>query len=162
MRPHGNDVALLREAFSGFPSGVAAIAATIDGTDQVLVASSFTVGVSQDPPLVLFAAQHTSATWPTLRDAPRLGVSVLGEGHSAHARQLATAERGHRLDGIEVHRTPGGAVLLEEAPIWLECTEWATYPAGDHDIVVLQVEELSVEFAHRPLLWHRSVFSTIA
>ncbi|MBN9177904.1 MAG: flavin reductase family protein [Microbacterium sp.] len=162
MRPHGGDPALLREAFSGFPCGVVAIAAAASGSDHVLVASSFTVGVSQDPPLVMFAVQHTSSTWPILSTASRLGVSVLGEGHTRHARKLAAPDRSRRLEGLAVHRTSHGAILLLDAPIWLECSVWSTYPAGDHDIVVLRVEELSTDFAHQPLLWHRSGFTKIA
>ncbi len=44
------DPTLLRQAFSGFPCGVAALSAIVDEAPTVLVASSFTVGVSQDPP----------------------------------------------------------------------------------------------------------------
>lgn len=154
---------LLRSAFAGFPSGVVAIAATVDGVDEVLVASSFTVGVSMDPPLVMFAVQHTSTTWPVLRAAAasgvRLGVSVLGEGHLDVARQLAGRDRAARLTGIGVAGSASGAMLLTGAPIHLECSLYDSHRAGDHDIVVLRVEDLAVDEAVRPLLWHRSRFA---
>lgn len=156
------DVGTLREAFSGFPCGVVAIAAEVGGVQQVLVASSFTVGVSQDPPLVMFAVQHSSTTWPDLSGAARLGISVLGDAYADRTRQLAAKDRSARLDGIVTTTTDQGAVLLHEAPIWLECSVWATYPAGDHDIVVLRVEELAVEFGFAPLVWHRSGFAALA
>lgn len=162
LRPHDDDPRRLREAFSGFPCGVVAIAARVDGNDEVLIASSFTVGVSQDPPLVMFAVQHTSTTWPVLRRAPRVGVSVLGDGHADRIRQLAGPDRARRFDGLVTHPSPTGAILLQDAPIWLECTLWNTYPAGDHDIVVLRVERLSSEFGYQPLVWHRSAFATLA
>lgn len=161
LQPHGEPTKL-REAFSGFPCGVVAIAATVDGVDEVLVASSFTVGVSQDPPLVMFAVQHTSTTWPVLRQASRLGVSVLGDRHADRIRQLAGRDKVQRFDSIEKRPSKDGAILIQDAPIWLECSLWATYPAGDHDIVVLRVEQLSSEFAYRPLVWHRSAFTTLA
>lgn len=162
LNPYLNEPTLLREAFSGFPCGIVAIAAQTDGGDEVLIASSFTVGISQDPPLVLFAVQHTSSTWPVLHEAPRLGVSVLGDRHADKIRQLAGKDRAHRFDGLELRPTPSGAILIQDAPIWLECSLWQTYPAGDHDIVVLRVEELSSEFAYQPLVWHRSAFTTLA
>lgn len=162
LQPHDNEPARLREAFSGFPCGVVAIAATVDGVDEVLIASSFTVGVSQDPPLVMFAVQHTSTTWPILREAARVGVSVLGDRHAERIRQLAGKDREKRFEGLEKRPTSSGAILIQDAPIWLECSLWATYPAGDHDIVVLRVEELSSEFAYQPLVWHRSAFARLA
>ena len=68
----------LREAFSQFPQGMVLVAAEIDGVRHGLVASTFTVGVSLDPPLVSFAVQHSSRTWPSLREHGHLGVTMLG------------------------------------------------------------------------------------
>jgi flavin reductase (DIM6/NTAB) family NADH-FMN oxidoreductase RutF len=158
-QPTAVDTAALRHAFSGFPCGVAAIAATVDGERRVLVASSFTVGVSLDPPLVMFAVQHTSSTWPTLRGAPVLGVSVLGEEHVDATRQLASKDRAARFDGIRTQDRSNGAVLLDGAPIHLECRVEDVHPAGDHDIVVLRVLDVHDDPAHRPLVWHRSALT---
>lgn len=156
------DVGALRQAFSGFPCGVAALAAVVAGEPTVLVASSFTVGVSQDPPLVMFAVQRTSTTWPVLAGAATIGVSILGEQHEGVTRQLASKDKSARFAGVDTMVSESGAVLLEGAPIWLECTVEHTYPAGDHDIVVLRVGGLMSDFAHTPLVWHRSAFARLS
>lgn len=153
------DTAELRRAFSGFPCGVAALAAEVNGQPAVLVASSFTVGVSQDPPLVMFAVQRTSSTWPILSGANKIGVSVLGDGHGAAVRQLASSDRATRFDGIEKTTAESGAIMVTGSPVWMECTLEHTYPAGDHDIAVLRVHDLAVDFDHAPLVWHRSGFA---
>lgn len=161
--PYTDDVVALRQAFSAFPSGVAAIAALVDGEPVSLVVSSFSVGTSQEPPLVLFAVQLSSTTWPVLSTAPLLGVSVLGEGHAGKVRQLAsTKDRENRFGGLETAVSDSGAVFLEGAPLWLECAVEHTYPAGDHEIVVLRVRGLRSDEATRPLVWHRSAFTTLA
>lgn len=157
-----NDTAALRAAFSGFPCGVAALAAEIGDERHVLIASSFTVGVSQDPPMVLFAVQRASSTWPILGTADTIGVSILGDSHASQTRQLAAQDKSRRFDGVGHRITDSGAVLLENAPIWMECSVEHLYPAGDHDIVVLRVQSFHSEFAHAPLVWHRSSFTSLA
>jgi len=155
------DVAALRRAFSGFPSGVAALAAVVDDEPRVLVASSFAVGISQDPPLVLFSVQKTSTTWPHLSRATSIGASILGSAHSGKAWQLASKDREKRFRGVRTIHTPAGAILLEEAPVMLECGIEHVYPAGDHHLIVLRVTALSTNFDHEPLIWHRSGFTRL-
>lgn len=54
--------AVLREVFSQFPQGVVLIGAEVDGIPQGMIASTFTVGISLNPPLVTVAVQHRSET----------------------------------------------------------------------------------------------------
>ncbi|MET2011757.1 flavin reductase family protein [Microbacterium chocolatum] len=156
------DPALLRQAFSGFPCGVAALSAVVNDEPAVLVASSFTVGVSQDPPLVMFAVQKSSSTWPMLSTAQSIGVSILGADHAPITRQLASRDKAKRFLGVETHVSETGSVFLDRAPIWLDCSIEHVYPAGDHEIVVLRVTGLLSDFSHSPLVWHRSEFTTLA
>ncbi|WP_159501237.1 flavin reductase family protein [Microbacterium sp. 18062] len=158
---YSGDTKLLRRVFSGFPCGVAALAAVVDGSPQVLVASSFTVGVSQDPPMALFAVQRSSTTWPDLASVERIGVSVLGTTHGQVCRQLASRDKAIRLKGIAYVETETGAVLLEQAAAWMECSVEHIYPAGDHDIIVLRLHGL-MEHDHLPLVFHRSEFRNLA
>lgn len=73
----------LRRAFGCFPSGIT-VCALVDGTPVGMAASSFT-SVSLAPPLVSVCIQHTSTTWPVLRNRPRLGLSVLAEATTMRA-----------------------------------------------------------------------------
>jgi len=148
----------LRKAFGRFPSGIAALCAIVDGAPQGIVASSFTVGVSMDPPLVMFAVQNTSRTWPIVRTAGRIGVSVLGTGHDGVCRQIAS-KTGDRFAGLELHSTGDGALFLEEAALWLDCSVENEVPAGDHHVVLLRVHALTThDEAHEPLVFHGSAF----
>ena len=157
----GKDDGALRRTFALFPSGVAAIAAEVDGAPRVLVASSFQVGISADPPLVLFAVQRTSETWPVLRRAARLGVSVLGEAHEAACRQLASKVV-DRFSGIATERTGTGAILIEGAPVHLECSVEGETPAGDHDRVLLRVHALATDPGAEPRVFHGSTFRRLS
>jgi len=146
----------LREAFGHFPSGVIAIAAEVNGVREGLAASTF-VPVSLEPPLVSFCVQNTSSTWPKLKGAPMLGISVLGESHDAAARTLA-AKTGDRFAGLETESRDSGAVFIKGTALWLESAIEQLIPAGDHTIVVLRVSEVTVDAEVAPIVFHRSVF----
>ncbi|WP_179756636.1 flavin reductase family protein [Kineococcus aurantiacus] len=150
----------LRTTFALFPTGVAALSAVVDGEPVVLVASSFQVGISLDPPLVLFAVQHTSTSWPKLKTAGRIGVSVLGEAHDLAARQLAS-KAADRFAGIETTTTASGAHFIHGAPVWIETSIHSEFPAGDHDVVLLEVHASGTAPDTEPLVWHSSGFRTL-
>ncbi|GAB3181699.1 flavin reductase family protein [Nesterenkonia halophila] len=154
----------LRRAFAEFPQGVVTVAAEVDGAPEALIASTFTVGVSLDPPLVTFAVQHTSSTWPRLRDgAGRLGISVLGRGQHGLCRQIASKDRASRFDGVARSTGDDGAITLDGSPLTLTTRIHDQVTAGDHDIVVLEVLDVSVDEqeAVRPLVFHRSEFAQV-
>src|SRR5689334_9351603 len=90
--------AALRRVFGAFPTGVTALAALVDGQPVGLAASSFT-SVSLDPPLVSVCLAHSSTTWPLLRRATRLGVSVLA-AHQEHFGRQLSARGGDRFAGL--------------------------------------------------------------
>jgi flavin reductase (DIM6/NTAB) family NADH-FMN oxidoreductase RutF len=150
----------LRDVYGAFPSGVVGLCALVEGGPVGMAASSF-VAVSLEPPLVAVCVQKTSTTWPRLRDLPRLGVSVLGESHDLAAKRLA-AKTGDRFEGLSIGTTDGGAVLIEGASAWLECTIDREVPAGDHDIVLLRIETFEVEPAIAPLVFHSSGFRRLS
>lgn len=156
------DSEVLRETFAHFPSGVAAMTAEVDGVRHALVASSFTVGVSLEPALVMFAVQKSSGTWPILKHAPRVGVSILGKDQGGLCRQLANRDKDARFANIDVHRLESGALLLPNASLWFECSIYEEHPAGDHDVVLLEIHSLHVDKDTSPLIFHGSTFRQLA
>lgn len=109
----------LRSGLSAFPTGVVALAGLADGVPEVMVSSSFGVGISWEPALVSFSAQNSSRTWPRLRRAGAIGVSLLAADQTPLCRQLASRE-GDRFAGLDVHRSPHDALLIGGSSLWLE------------------------------------------
>lgn len=155
------DPAALRAAFGHFPSGVAALCADLGADPRGIVATSFSVGVSFDPPLVLFSVQNSSTTWPMLRSAERIGVSVLSRHHSDVARRLASRSP-DKFDGLDTVTTTTGSIFLAGASLWMDCEIASEIPAGDHQIVVLEVKSLKVESSMEPLVYHAAQFRELA
>jgi flavin reductase (DIM6/NTAB) family NADH-FMN oxidoreductase RutF len=149
----------LREAFGVFPSGVVAVAATVDGRPVGLAASSFT-SVSVDPPLVCISVARTSKTWPDLRRSSHVGVTILAEHHGEVCRQLAGPVH-HRFDGLGVSASDHGAITLDEGLARFDCTIYREVEAGDHVIVLLQLHAVEHSVG-QPLVFHRSGFGRLA
>ena len=153
------DPARLRRAFGIFPTGVVAVAAEVDGQLTGLAASSFT-SVSLAPPLVSVSIANTSRTWPRLRRAARLGVTVLADHHRGAARQLAGPVEG-RFAGLEVTLSDGGAVTLADGLAQFDTTIYREVEAGDHTIVLLQLHAVEHAGEALPLVFHRSGFGRL-
>ena len=149
----------LRRGLGAFPTGAVAVTGRSGGVDEVMVSSSFAVGVSWEPALVSFAAQKSSRTCARLRNVDTLGVSLLAEEQHHLCRQLAS-RTGDRLAGLELHRTGRGTPLLEGSSLWLETRLHAEVDAGDHTVVLMEV----LGFAdhtdlHAPAALHHNAFT---
>ncbi|HRI97905.1 MAG TPA: flavin reductase family protein [Nocardioides sp.] len=156
------DPAALREAFGIFPTGVVAVAAEVEGQLVGLAASSFT-SVSLDPPLVSINLATSSKTWPDLRRASHLGVTVLADHHDVVCRQLA-GPVDERFVGISRTVSDDGAVTLDEGLARFDCTIYREVEAGDHILVLLElhaVQHVDAELAGAPLVFHRSGFGKL-
>jgi flavin reductase (DIM6/NTAB) family NADH-FMN oxidoreductase RutF len=150
----------LRRAFGIFPTGVVAVAARVSDQLLGLAASSFT-SVSLEPPLVSVSIANGSKTWPDLRRATHLGVTILADHHRVVARQLAGPVDG-RFTGLEVTLSDGGAVTLADGLARFDTTIYREIEAGDHTIVLLRLRAIEHPADDSlPLVFHRSGFGRL-
>jgi flavin reductase (DIM6/NTAB) family NADH-FMN oxidoreductase RutF len=153
------DTNTLRAAFARFPSGVTVVAALVEGKPAGMAVSSFT-SISLDPPLIAASIQRTSTTWPVLRKATTLGVSVLAHDQGELSRQLSRP--GHRFAGVRWSLGSSGGVLIDGASAHFESTVHSELSAGDHVIALLEVSAFSYESISEPLVFHASSFRKLA
>jgi flavin reductase (DIM6/NTAB) family NADH-FMN oxidoreductase RutF len=153
----------LRKAFGIFPTGVVAVAARVGGRLVGLAASSFT-SVSLEPPLVSVSIANGSKTWPQLRHATHLGVTILADHHRVVARQLAGPVDA-RFAGLEVAFSDDGAVTLTDGLARFDTAIYREIEAGDHTIVLLRLHAIEHAAEHAvdslPLVFHRSGFGRL-
>ncbi len=150
----------LRRVFGRFPTGVTALCG-MDGDQPVGMTASAFVAISLQPALVSVCVKQGSGTWRQLRTRERLGISFLGNGHAATARQLAQ-KTGDRFSGLDYEVTADGALFLANAAAWLECSVETEIAAGDHDIVLFRLHRAAVADGIMPLVFHSSDFHTLA
>lgn len=160
LRPPVGDATLLKQVFGAFPSGVIAVCAEVGGSPTGMAASSFT-SVSMDPPLVAVCVQNTSRTWPELRAAPRLGLSVLAAGQD-EACQSLSAKEGDRFAGVDWTASEHGAVFLDHAAALFDASVTDELSVGDHTIAVLAAHAVHVEPDRAPLVFHASRLRRLA
>jgi len=146
----------LRRVLGAFPTGVTAVAALVGQAPLGIAANSFT-SVSLVPPIVSVCVGHSSTTWPRIRDAGRLGISILGAHQEDACRQLS-GRAADRFATLRWRASDGGAVFVEGASAWLECSVDSVVTAGDHDVVLLRVHELDADPEVAPLVFHASRF----
>ena len=149
---------VLRETFSHFPQGVAFIGAEADAVPLGIVASTLTVGVSLAPPLVSVAIQNSSTTWPSLRRAPELGISLLSTDQEGLARQLASTDRNRRFNDVVLDVTASGALTIPGSSAYLWTRLHAEFAAGDHIVAMLEILGARSDGSADALVFHRSEF----
>ena len=152
----GPDPRSLRDALGRFATGVAFVTAAPGGEPAGLIVNSLT-SVSLEPPLISFCPSRNSLTWSRMRRAARLGVNVLARHHEQFVAR-ATPAGADRFAGLDWELGRGGVPLLTDALASFECEIVAEHPAGDHSIVVAQVDHLRTSPIKDPLVFFAGAF----
>jgi flavin reductase (DIM6/NTAB) family NADH-FMN oxidoreductase RutF/DNA-binding IclR family transcriptional regulator len=147
-----SDPLWFRNVLGHFPTGVVVVTAMTTSGPVGMAVGSFT-SVSLDPPMVAFLPDRKSSTFPQIREAGRFCVNVLADDQSDLCRQFAI-KGADKYAGVAW--TPSevtGSPRLSEAVAWIDCDMSAVHDAGDHFIVVGDVQALGVSAGRDPLLF---------
>ena len=148
-----------RSVLGRFASGVTIVTASdAEGRDHGMTVSAF-CSVSLEPPLVLVCIDHMASMFPVLTTATAFAVNVLSHGQEALSRRFA-ADEPNRFDGVGYSRGQGGCALLDDVLAHLECAVHGRLEAGDHTIVLGQVETADAR-TERPLLYYRGGYAQL-
>ncbi|MGI8614361.1 MAG: flavin reductase family protein [Nocardioidaceae bacterium] len=160
----GLDGLAFRRALGRFASGVTVVTTVADGIDHAMTASAFS-SVSLDPPLVQVCVQSSNRFHGAVVASGTWAVSILGRDGQGAASWFATRGRPleHQLDRVGHHRAAlVPAALVDDGVAWLECRTWATYPGGDHTILVGEVLAARVgDDSDDPLLYYHSHYGAL-
>ena len=142
-----------RELMGRFATGVTVL--TVNGPDDrpLGMTASSLASVSLVPPLVSVCVNHEAQLHDSMLAAPVFVVNILESGQEALSRRFADPHE-DRFDGVGYHRSPEGLVLLDGALAHIECDRFASFPGGDHTIIIGRVIGGSVGEG-RPLLYYR-------
>lgn len=144
-------------AFAGqFVTGVTVVT-TRDGEGQFQGLTMNAVSaLSLTPPLYLICVERNATTLPPLLESRLFGLSILSKEQSTIARLFATKNQNKFRDcPFVVGRT--GVPLIAGALGHIECSVAQTIKAGDHVVVIGQVEHADIK-GGEPLVYFRSAF----
>lgn len=156
------ETAAFRRACGRFATGVTAVtAASPDGEIAAITANSFS-SVSLEPQLVSICVGSRLPSMAIFSVATHVAIHVLTGAQEEVARRCATGglSGAERLAGIPWVAGDGGVPLLDDCAARFSGPVHDRVPAGDHVIVLIQVEDLYLP-PEEPstLLFHRGQFS---
>jgi len=141
-----------RRAMGHFPTGVTVLTTVHDGKHHGMTANSVT-SVSLDPVLILVCLMREARTGLAIQKARRFAVNFLREDQEHLSRRFATAGQDH-FEGLEgVEEDESGLPRLPGCTAYLVCRVTDIVPAGDHDVVLAEVER-ALAFGGNPLVFH--------
>ena len=142
-----------RDTLGRFPTGVTVIT-TVDATGKWhgVTIGSF-ASLSLQPPLVCFSLDKTANCHPAFMACDKFAVNVLAEDQRDISGMFASKDPERPWDAVPTRSGNGGVPLIEGSCACIECELEATYPGGDHDIIVGRVVGLEPAVAGRPLVF---------
>ena len=155
--PDGDNTRLLRDAFGRFATGITVISTKTDDGVIGMTANSFS-SLSLDPALVMWSPGINSSRFKHFSHAKHFAIHVLSDQQKDICE--AFAKNGYAFRDIEHGLNTHGVPLIESCIARFECSHVATHPAGDHVIVIGQVNNAQVRTG-RPLVFSSGNYGVI-
>ncbi|HUY43602.1 MAG TPA: flavin reductase family protein [Acidimicrobiales bacterium] len=153
------DVAHFKEVLGRYATGVVVITA-LSPEGPVGFTSQTFGSLSLEPMLISFAATTRSTSWPKIRDIGVIGVNILRDDQESIARAFATSGI-DKFANVTWSSGQNGAPLIEGALATLEGRVEVVATYGDHDVVVVAVDQARAQNGE-PLLYYRGGFNVLA
>lgn len=148
-----------RDVLRHFPSGVTIVTINAPSTTvpHGLTVSAF-ASVSPQPPLILISIDHHANAYPMLEEeGATFAVNILGEDQTELSNRFAWVKDEDRFSEGNWTTALTGAMVLDDALGWLDCTIFGRHVAGTHTIYIGEVVASSVKRSgdHPLLYWNR-------
>jgi flavin reductase len=157
------DTGRYRTAMSRLATGVTVVTTHADGRHELMTANAV-MSVSLQPTLLVVSVAETTRWLRAVLDRGRFVVNVLGHEHVDLARWCADHARHGRPDHVLDHDaslSPEGLLVLPGALAAIDCRVYDHHRAGDHRLIVGEVDRVDVRNdAGEPLVFFDHSFTT--
>jgi flavin reductase (DIM6/NTAB) family NADH-FMN oxidoreductase RutF len=148
-----------RQLLGHFATGVTILTTSTAAGQPLGMTANSLASVSLSPPLLSVCVDREAEMHPVILQASEFVVNVLASDQETLARRFSDKHE-DRFEGVGYHLSPEGLILLEGALAHLICQREATYPGGDHTIVIGRVVGGSTHEGH-PLLYYRGGYAAL-
>jgi flavin reductase (DIM6/NTAB) family NADH-FMN oxidoreductase RutF len=149
-----------RSVLGRFASGITVLTARDgEGRHYGMTVSAF-CSVSLVPPLVLVCVDLIASMHDALLEASHFAVNILSADQEPISRRFSGLDEQNRFDGVGYTLGLTGVALLDEALAHIECRRVAHHRAGDHTVVIGEVEAAAAHTS-RPLLYYRGGYAQL-
>jgi flavin reductase (DIM6/NTAB) family NADH-FMN oxidoreductase RutF len=115
--------------------------------------------VSLAPPLILICIEKSASVYPALTSAEGFAINILSAKQEQIARRFAIIDI-DRFEGVGYGRSQNGFAVLDDVLGVIECRTVAMHDAGDHTVIVGEVEATRAENG-TPLLYYRGGYAQL-
>lgn len=137
----------IKDAMSCFTTGVTVVTTHLDGCDYGMTCNSFNT-VSLEPAMVLWSIRKSSQSHHAFVKAGHYLVNVLAAHQKDLAMRFATGDQHTRFADLPLERGHRFAARLPQALAWFDCQLVQVVSAGDHDILIGQVQAFGGNAGH--------------
>ena len=139
FEPTEEKQAAFRRALGSFGTGVTVVTVATDTGPLGFTANSFS-SVSLKPPLIQWSVAHDASRHDPFAQAQSFCIHVLATDQVELARHFA--RNGDGFDRFDWYPGANGIPVLNGCTARFHCTTYAVHPAGDHSLIIGQVEEV--------------------
>lgn len=150
-----------KAAFRRLASGVCVVMFRRHGRPHGFTATSVT-SVSMAPPKALFCVGTMNDSHPHLAVGTAIGISLLSAAQRPLSDRFAGKAGPQGYDDVATVEGPGGVLLLPGALAHLSARVAELVPAGDHSIVVCDLDAAIVADEAPPLLHFARAYHALA
>lgn len=148
-----------RRALGQFATGVTVITANYEGKNYGMTANSFS-SVSIEPALILWSIRKESQSLAAFKSSRYFAINILGQNQS-DVSSLFGRPSDNQFDAVSWKPNENAVPLIDGAIGHLECKLHETIDAGDHFIIIGEVEKYT-RTEGSPLLFAQGQFGRVA
>ncbi|HLG12493.1 MAG TPA: flavin reductase family protein [Dehalococcoidia bacterium] len=156
------DAMTYRRVVGNFATGVAVVTSGSGEDVHGVTVNSFT-SVSLDPTLLLVCLDRSSRSRAMILETGVFNINVLNNDQERVSRLFASKDRPMTwFEDLRCSYGELGAPLIPECLAYMECQLSETHEAGDHTILIAEVQHAAIADERAPLCFFRGKYAFLA